>query len=73
MLRIAQWLGVRDEEMEHKAHYEHALRDGRFVVVIQAPSDVRKRRATQLLRAHGGHSLSFHGRYTIEELSRSYA
>ena len=71
VLRFAQWLGVRDDELEHKAHYEHELRGGHYVVVIQAPTERRKARATELLRKWGAHSLSFHGRYTIEELSRA--
>lgn len=71
VLRFAQWLGLQDEELEHKSHYEHAMRDGHFVVVVRAPSERRKLRATQLLRKWGAHSLSFHGRFTIEEMSRS--
>ena len=71
VLRFAQWLGVRDDELEHKAHYEHELREGHFVVVVQTPSERRKERAAKLLRTWGAHSLSYHGRYTIEELTRA--
>ena len=71
VVRVAQWLGVQDEEMEYKSHYEHALREGHFVVVVQAPTDGRKARATELLRACGAYSLSFHGRFMIEDLSHA--
>ena len=65
-VRIAERLGVQDEEMEFKAHYEQALRDGRYVVMVKAPTEERKTRATDVLRTHGAHSVSFHGRFTIE-------
>ena len=64
--RIATALGVQDDEMEFKAHYEQAMRDGRFVLLVEAPTDDRKARATELMRAAGAHSVSFHGRFTIE-------
>ena len=66
MVRLADKLGAHDEEMEFKAHYEQAMRDGHFVVMVAAPSDERKRRATELLTEHGAHAVSFHGRFTIE-------
>lgn len=64
--RLAERLGVQDDEMEFKAHYEQAMRDGRFVVGVEAPSDARRERATEILRDHGAHAVSFHGRFTIE-------
>ena len=65
-VRIATRLGVQDDEMEFKSHYEEAMREGRYVVLVAAASDERKDRATALLRDHGAHSVSFHGRFTIE-------
>jgi hypothetical protein len=67
-VRIAERLGIQDDEMEFKAHYEQALRDGRFVVMVSAATEARKERATELLREHGAHAVSFHGRFTIEGL-----
>jgi hypothetical protein len=67
-IRIADKLGAQDEEMEFKQHYEQAMRDSRFIVMVKAPSEERKLRATELLRAHGAHAVSFHGRFTIEGL-----
>lgn len=64
--RIAQRLGVADSEMEFKSHYEQAMRDGRYVVGIDAPTEARKARATEILRAHDADAVSFHGRFTIE-------
>ena len=65
-VQLADKLGVQDEEMEFKQHYEQAMRDGRFVVMVKAPSDLRKQRAMELLNEHGAHAVSFHGRFTIE-------
>ena len=48
--------------------YERALRDGRSVLMVQAPADADKRRAHAILRAHGGHFANYYGRFATEEL-----
>jgi hypothetical protein len=48
--------------------YERALRDGRSVVMVRAPREAEKRRARELLRAHGGHFTNYYGRFATEEL-----
>jgi hypothetical protein len=48
--------------------YERALRDGRSVVIVEAPSDAEKRRAHEILRAHGAHFTNYYGRFATEEL-----
>ena len=48
--------------------YERALRDGRSVLIVRAPADSDKRRAHQILRAHGGHFTNYYGRFATEEL-----
>ena len=65
VLRLAERLGVADEEMELKARYEQALKDGHFVVSVPTPNDERERRAAHLLRAEGGRSVRFMGRFSI--------
>jgi len=67
-VRIAERLGIEDSEMEIKRHYEEALRSDRCVVRVDAPSDERKDRAVEVLRAQGAHTISYHGRFTIEGL-----
>jgi hypothetical protein len=67
-IRIAERLGIADDEMEVKAHYEQALRDGRFVLFVEAPTDARKDRAAQILREHGAHSVNYMGRFAREGL-----
>jgi hypothetical protein len=65
-LRIAERLGIEDSEMEFKSQYVQAMRDGRFVILVSAPTEPRKERATEILREHDAHALRFFGRYSIE-------
>jgi hypothetical protein len=67
-IRIAERLGIADEEMEVKAHYEQALRDGRFLVRVDAPTEARKELAARILQEHGAHSVAYMGRFAIEGL-----
>ena len=48
--------------------YERALREGRSVLIVRAPGDGDKRRAHEILRAHGGHFTNYYGRFATEEL-----
>ena len=69
-IRVAEKLGLSSEEMDLKERYEEALRAGRFVVAVLAPSDARKERAVQILKDHGCGAVHFLGRFTIESLRR---
>ena len=66
--RIADAIGVQDDEMAIKARYDQAMRDGKFVARVAAPTEERKTLASEILRRHGAHTISFHGRFTIEGL-----
>ena len=68
LIRLAEKIGVTDEEMETKDRYERAMRDNRYVVAIAAATDERKARAAQILREHGAHTVSYFARHTIEHL-----
>jgi hypothetical protein len=70
-IRIAQRLGAQDEEMELKTYYEQAMRDDKFVLRVDAPTDERKGVAASILREHGAHSVNYFGRFTIETLAPS--
>ncbi len=69
IVRVAEHLGVRDDEMETKARYEQALREGKTVLAVLAPTDERKALAAGILKAHGGHFINFFGRSTIERVA----
>ena len=69
MIRLAQRVGVADEEMETKRRYEQAMRDDRFLVLVAAPTEERKQRAIEILREHGAHTLTFFGKHTIEYIT----
>jgi hypothetical protein len=66
MTRLADRLGVEDVEMEFKGKYERAMRDGGFVVLVATPTEERKALAAEILRSHAAHTVTFHGRFTIE-------
>ena len=67
-IRVAETLGLQNEESEFKDHYEEAMRSGRFVIRVTAPSEERKERATEILTRHGAHSVAYFGKYTIRRL-----
>lgn len=64
-IRVAEWLGIENDEMAVKERYEQALRDGHFVVSAAAQTDERKELAARILWEHGGHFINFLGRYTM--------
>lgn len=68
-MRLAETLGIENSEMEQKERYEQALRDGKFVVLVAAADEAHKDRASAVLDEHAAHTVSFHGRFTIEELA----
>lgn len=67
-MRVAERFGVWDDEMEMKARYEQALRDGRFLVSTLAPTEERRALAARILEDHGGHLINFLGRFSIVPL-----
>jgi len=67
-IRVAESLGLQNEESEFKDHYEEAMRSGRFVIRVAAPSEEREERATDILKRHGAHSVAYYGKYTIRKL-----
>lgn len=67
-MRLAAGLGLADDEMAVKDHYEHALRDGHFLVAVLAQTDERKDLAARILHEHGARFVNFLGRFTIEAM-----
>ena len=65
-VRVAERLGVANDEMRLKDRHEEALRDGRFLILVATPTDERKDRAAQLLGERGAHTLVHMGRFSIE-------
>jgi hypothetical protein len=65
-IRIAERLGIEDDEMASKEQYEQAMRDGRFVLRVATPTAERKERASQILHEQGARMVRFHGRFAIE-------
>jgi hypothetical protein len=67
-IRGAERLGVLDDEMEVKAHYEQALRDGHLLLLVEAPTEARRDRAAQILGEHGAHTMNYMGRFGRADL-----
>ncbi len=67
-IRLAERLGLTDDDMEVKARYEQALRDGHTLLAVEAPSDARQARAVEILREHGAHTVNFIGRFSRTEI-----
>ncbi|HEY9516574.1 MAG TPA: hypothetical protein VIQ74_12935 [Gemmatimonadaceae bacterium] len=65
-IRIAEALGVTNDEMRLKDIYEEALRHGHFVLGVLAPTEDRKQLAKRILLQHGADSVNFMARFTIE-------
>jgi hypothetical protein len=67
--RVAARLRGPHDEMEVKARYEQALRDGHLLVLVEAPSEARRDRAAHILREHGAYTMNYMGRFGRAELS----
>jgi hypothetical protein len=70
-MRLAESIGMPNDETAVKNRYAHALADCHFVVMILTPTEERKALAAKLLREHGGKFVNYLGRYTIEPLNRN--
>jgi hypothetical protein len=69
-IRLFQRIGVENADIEMKEHYEKALRDGRTVISVLAPTEERKNLAAQLLEQCGGHFINFLGQLHVERIAR---
>ena len=68
-IRVADQLGIQNVEMEAKARYERAMRDGRYVLRIPAPSEDEKSRVVEILQRHGAHTVSYFSKFSIVEMA----
>jgi hypothetical protein len=67
-IRFAEFIGVENDEMETKDRYEQAMRDGRFVFLVDAPTEERQQQAAKILREHGAHTMNYMGRLSRTEI-----
>ena len=68
VMRLAERLGVTNDEMKLKDRDEDALDQGRILIAISAPSDARKDRAAAALHANGAQLVMYLGKFTITTL-----
>lgn len=69
-IRLFDRLGLKNAEIELKERYEQALREGRTVVAVLAPTEERKDRAAKILQNCGAHFINFYGRLNVERILR---
>jgi hypothetical protein len=67
-IRLFESVGLKNAETEMKDRYEQALRDGRTVLAVMAPTDERKDLATRIISDCGGHFINFFGSLSVERL-----
>jgi hypothetical protein len=65
-MRLVESIGLPNEELQIKNQYADAIADGGFLVSVFTPSEERQELAARLLREHGGRSVRYFGRYTIQ-------
>lgn len=68
LIRLAEWTGLTNHEIEIKDRYEQALREHRFVIGVLAPTDERKRIAERILTANRARFIHYFNRFTIERV-----
>ena len=68
LIRLFQSVGLKNAETEMRDQYEQALRNGRTVLAVLAPTEERKDRAAQIIRECGGHFINFCGHLNVERI-----
>lgn len=68
-IRLAEKIGLPNDETTLRRRYEEALRDGAFVIAVLAPTPYRKVLASQVIHDHGGTFIHFFGEHTFEVMS----
>jgi hypothetical protein len=70
-MRLVESIGLPNEELQIKNQYADAIADGGFLVSVFTPSEERQQLAARLLREHGGRSVRYFGRFTIQTPRRA--
>jgi hypothetical protein len=69
LIRLADRLGVRDDEAEVKGRYERELREGHYSVKVRAADSERIARALRVLQEHRARFVNLFTRFTIQRLA----
>jgi len=70
-MRIGESIGMPNDETAIKNRYADALKQGRILVTVLAPSDDRKAAATRIFQTNGADDVRFFGRRFIEGPARA--
>ncbi len=66
VMRFAESIGIPNDETVIKNQYADGLGMGQLLLTVLAPTEERRQVAGRVLEQHGGTSVRFFGRYTIE-------
>jgi hypothetical protein len=69
VMRLAAKIGLPNDEMALRKRYEEALRNGQFVLAVEAPTNERKVLASRVIHDQGGTFIHFFGQRTFEVMS----
>jgi hypothetical protein len=70
-MRIGESIGMPNDETAIKNKYADALKQGRILVTVLAPSDDRKAAATRIFQTNGADEVRFFGKRFIEGPARA--
>jgi hypothetical protein len=58
-----------DIESKNLQEYQQELLSGHFVLAIQVADEDKRTQALNIIKSHGGHAVTFYGRWTVEGLA----
>jgi hypothetical protein len=70
LARLYRFIGkLGDIESKNLQEYQQELLRGHFVLAIQAADEDKRTQALNIIKSHGGHAVTFYGRWTVEGLA----
>ena len=70
LARLYRYVGrLGDIESKNLQEYEQELLNGDYVLAIQVPDEDKRMQVLNVIKSHGGHAVTFYGRWTVEGLA----
>jgi hypothetical protein len=68
--RLYRYIGrLGDIESKNLQEYEQELLNGHYVLAIQVADEDKRMQVLNVIKSHGGHAVTFYGRWTLEGLA----
>jgi hypothetical protein len=68
LARLYRFIGTLGDESKNLEEYEQELASGHFLLALHAADEDKRTRALEIIKSHGGHAVTFFGRWTAERL-----